>query len=128
MANLFHDPALLAQYALVGGVAATIGAAVKDRRLQLPRVTVEKESDGTTRTYLDPGFIATGLGGGLLAAIMDQSLQNAAAWGLATAFVGKEIFQPIIAAFAKGLGTSVTFEHGGVAQVQPATVAPREDR
>lgn len=122
------DYGLLAQYAAVGGIAATIGAMVKDRKLQLPRVIVEREKDGSSKTFLDPGFIATGLGGGLLACIMDQSLHNAAAWGLAVAFLGKEVFQPLIAALGKGLGASVSFEHGAsaVPQVVAANAKERE--
>ena len=115
-------------YALVGLVAAIGGAALKDGKLRLPRIRVEREADGSSTTYLDPGFVATGLTGGLLAGIMDQSLHNAAMWGIATAFLGKEIFQPLLTALGRAGGSQVTFQHGPVVAATQPVPAPAKDQ
>jgi hypothetical protein len=94
----------LLEYAAFGSVGAIVGAMAKCRKVQLPRVSVERTRDGETVTVIDMGFLTAPLLGACLAMYFDTNAPNAIAWGLAAGFVGPSLLNSMIDPLLKRLG------------------------
>lgn len=79
------------EYLAWGGAAGLIGAMTKSRRMTLPRITCEREKDGSTVKVLDWGFLVAPFLGALVAAVVDGRPQTAVAYGLACGFAGPSL-------------------------------------
>lgn len=94
----------LAEYAVFGAVGALIGAAAKNRSLELPRVTRKKEKSGAVVKSLDLGFLTAPLLGAVLAAVVDGRPQTGIAYGLAAGFAGPAIINAVLDPIIARLG------------------------
>ncbi len=94
------------EYAAWGGVGGIAGAMTKGQRIELPRIVLERESDGHVRKFIDPGFLGSIVLGAVLAIYFDTSPQNALAWGVASGYVGPAILGVFTDAFMKFQGYS----------------------
>lgn len=117
-----REQLLLICYPFAGFVGALIGSAVRNGRLELPRLVVQREKDGEIRKYIDPGFLLSTIVGALLAAWIDGRPWTAVFVGVTAGYVGPSILITlVIEPLAKKLGhtlalvpvTSRTPENGG---------------
>jgi hypothetical protein len=96
---------LLFCYPAAGFVGALIGSMVREKRLQLPRLVVQRESDGEVKKWIDPGFLLSPTVGALLAAWIDSRPWTAVFVGVTVGYVGPAILVTlVIEPLAKKLG------------------------
>lgn len=110
-------PTQMAWFFAWGCLGAVVASAFREGRLQLPRVTVEREADGHSRTFIDPGFFGIAAAGGLLAMIVDHRPEVSLTCGVTVAYVGRDVFKPLVARALKQFQLNVSF---GLPEVPPA--------
>lgn len=96
-------------YAAWGFAGALVGSMSRRRRLELPRVTVERRRRGASGEWetvreVDPGFLAAPLLGAFLAVLADGRPWTAAAYGLATGWAGPAVLNALLDPLLSRLG------------------------
>ncbi|MGV3720575.1 MAG: hypothetical protein ACO1SX_06655 [Actinomycetota bacterium] len=104
-----REQLLLICFPAAGFVGALIGSAVRNGRLELPRLVMQRESDGQVRKWIDPGFLLSTVVGALLAAWIDGRPWTAVFVGVTVGYVGPSILVTlVIEPLAKKLGHTLS--------------------
>ena len=96
-------------YPAIGISGGLLGAASKDGRLQLPRMTIERVADGDVVRYIHPGFLLAPAVGSMVAGMVDGNSWMAMGAAFAVGYLGPATaYRQFVAPMLQKAGTIPT--------------------